>query len=55
MVGPTVQDLLESQSTKSVADLIEELAGQPPRLTRGFEDRKVPFRALPSVELGAVG
>jgi uncharacterized protein (TIGR03083 family) len=37
---------------KEIADLIEEsLAGQPPRPTRGFEEREAPFRALPHDQL----
>jgi uncharacterized protein (TIGR03083 family) len=40
--------------SKEIADLIEQkLAGQPDRPTRAFEEREVPFRALPADELRA--
>ncbi len=38
--------------SKELADLIEDhLDGQPPRPTRGFEEREAPFRALDHDEL----
>jgi uncharacterized protein (TIGR03083 family) len=54
--GWTAHDIVAhlAAGSKEIADLIEEkLAGQPTRPTRGFEDREVPFRALPNVELRA--
>jgi uncharacterized protein (TIGR03083 family) len=55
--GWTAHDVVAhlAAGSKEIADLIEEkLSGQPTRPTRGFEDREIPFRALPNVELRAV-
>lgn len=52
--GWTVHEIVAHLAAGSMeqADLIEErLDGRPERLTRGFEEREAPFRALPDDDL----